>query len=411
MRLAATILTVCLLRSTTAPALEAPDASDWCIERMRSLAARRAELAAQLPEIKAGMATVFARLEADVDSVADRAPALKQRMVDMKPTADDPAHWQEFRQFFRQIAEPLQALGRGVPAWDIGIFSSLERTIIDHENLSSAVRNDEVLYNASCIDPSRGASARAIADALHAKGVKEPEVFLYMNLATEFRTKSSWALAFVREKVPGNPGWEVEGPLVVCFLKEQSPACLDAAGIPKKVDVTDLNGPDVFLEARVVYAGAGRQKPRLLVKTCTQPSGDGDCGIHTTLYAYDDAADRFDQMFHNVTARNRNELTRFVEDGPIRSDIIVTVPTDDRPHAYWVEVHRQQADGQYARILRYRGRTGYADGNRLAVADSEMPEVLRRLGLWKSGDPLPVPAKLPAGCTNLVLRGGVEWCK
>jgi hypothetical protein len=40
-----------------------------------------------------------------------------------------------------------------------------------------------------------------------------------------------------------------------------------------------------------------------------------------------------------------------------------------------------------------------------------MPETLRRLGLWKDGDPLPVPEKMPAGCATLFMRKGVEWCK
>jgi len=52
----------------------------------------------------------------------------------------------------------------------------------------------------------------------------------------------------------------------------------------------------------------------------------------------------------------------------------------------------EQGSEQYGRILRYRGLTGYSDGNPLAVADSEMPEILRRLGLWQPGEPLPVPA-------------------
>jgi hypothetical protein len=62
-------------------------------------------------------------------------------------------------------------------------------------------------------------------------------------------------------------------------------------------------------------------------------------------------------------------------------------------------------------VLRYRGDTGYGDGNPLAVIDSEMPETLRRLGLWKTGDPLPVSPRLSGGCTRLVMRKSVEWCE
>jgi hypothetical protein len=76
-----------------------------------------------------------------------------------------------------------------------------------------------------------------------------------------------------------------------------------------------------------------------------------------------------------------------------------------------VEVYSRIADGEYSRVLKYRGNTGYGDGNRLAVIDSEMPETLRRLGLWKTGDALPVPPSMPRECTRLVMRKGVERCE
>ncbi len=59
------------------------------------------------------------------------------------------------------------------------------------------------------------------------------------------------------------------------------------------------------------------------------------------------------------------------------------------------EVYKRISVCEYsARVLRYSGNTRYGkDGNPLAVIDSEMPETLRRLGLWKTGDALPVPAE------------------
>ena len=105
------------------------------------------------------------------------------------------------------------------------------------------------------------------------------------------------------------------------------------------------------------------------------------------------------------------EEPRFVESGPLLGSVVVASPADGPPFTYLVEVYTRMADGEYSRTLRYRGRTGYGDGNSLAVIDSEMPETLRRMGLWKTGDALPVPPSLPAGCMRLVLRGGVEWCE
>jgi hypothetical protein len=140
-------------------------------------------------------------------------------------------------------------------------------------------------------------------------------------------------------------------------------------------------------------------------------SGNGDCEIATALYQYEKVTDRFVRVFLNLTGRNNNQATRFVESGPLQGDVIVNNPTENAPYTYWIEVYRAESSGQYERILRYRGRTGYGDGNPLAVADSEMPEILRHLGLWHPGDALPVPIHLPQGCTDLFMRNGEEWCK
>ncbi len=45
------------------------------------------------------------------------------------------------------------------------------------------------------------------------------------------------------------------------------------------------------------------------------------------------------------------------------------------------------------------------------IIDSEMPTILQRLGLWKPGDAVPMPARRPDGCGALVMRNGVAWCK
>lgn len=109
--------------------------------------------------------------------------------------------------------------------------------------------------------------------------------------------------------------------------------------------------------------------------------------------------------------RNNNEETRFIESGPLQGDVIVVYRTEHAPYTYWIDVYREGTSGRYQQILRYRGRTGYADGNPLSVTDSEMPEIMQRLGLWHPGEALPVPPRLPQGCSDLFMRHGEEWCK
>jgi hypothetical protein len=161
----------------------------------------------------------------------------------------------------------------------------------------------------------------------------------------------------------------------------------------------------------VVYANQNKLSPLLFLKVSGAASGDGDCGIATALYTYDKSNDRFLRVFLNLTGRNNNQATRFVESGPLQGDVIVDNPTENAPYTYWIEVYRVGDSGQYGQILRYRGHTGYADGNPLAVIDSEMPAILHRLGLWQPGDPLPAPAHLPQGCHHLFMRHGEEWCR
>ena len=129
------------------------------------------------------------------------------------------------------------------------------------------------------------------------------------------------------------------------------------------------------------------------------------------LFAYDRKEDRFRVIFYNMMGRNNNEEGRFVENGPLLGSVIVVYPTNDAPFTYFVEVYKRVSDSDYSQVLRYRGNTRYGDGNPLAVIDSEMTETLRRLGLWKEGDALPVPPRMPQRCTRLVMRKGVEWCE
>jgi hypothetical protein len=167
----------------------------------------------------------------------------------------------------------------------------------------------------------------------------------------------------------------------------------------------------VLLASKVVFSGPGRTLPLLEIKICMNRGANGNCGVSTYLFAYDRKTERFRVVFFNMSGRNNNEETRVVENGPLLGSVIFAYPTSDAPFTYFVEVYKRASDIEYSLALRYRGHTSYGDGNPLAVIDSEMPETLRRLGLWKTGDALPVPPRMPGGCTRLMMRKGVEWCE
>lgn len=240
-------------------------------------------------------------------------------------------------------------------------------------------------------------------------------ILKYLDLTQPFGTVSPWALVVAQDPAPsGEPDLEDHGPIAVCLVKAPAPQCTGTS----KVYATQGSAPPWFFQpyelfdARVVYGGQGRTKPLLLVRTCSAPGGDGSCNIGTALYQYERNRDRFRLVFTNESGgSNNNQDAQFVEHGPLRGDVIVDYPTSRAPYVYWIEVYASGKSGQYVRILKYRSHTRYGDGNPLPLADSEMSEIMQRLGLWKPGDALPIPLNMPSGCGPLVLRHGDEWCE
>ncbi len=246
------------------------------------------------------------------------------------------------------------------------------------------------------------------------------KVITHLDLTQPFQTKSRWS--FVAAKQPDEESSVVDGAgnpigaVSLCFVENREPDCSEEVFLAKyrEEKVIMVSGEHAFYElfaSDVVFSGPGRTLPLLRIKSCTNRGANGNCGVSMFLFAYDRKADRFRVVFFNMMGRNNNQEARFVESGPLLGSVIVTYPTNDAPFTYFVEVYKRASDSEYSRVLRYRGNTGYGDGNRLAVIDSEMPETLRRLGRWKTGDALPVPPSMPRECTRLVMRKGVEWCE
>jgi hypothetical protein len=252
---------------------------------------------------------------------------------------------------------------------------------------------------------------RSVIAALSHQGITKPSVISHIDLTEPFGGVTQWTFVAVQDG--GKPGddFEDHGPIFLCLVKGASPDCALHLYQQVRSDEPWFDTPYHLSAGSVVYANQNKSNPLLFLKVCGAVSADGDCEIATALYRYDKETDRFVRVFLNLTGRNNNQGTRFVESGPLQGDVIVDEPTENAPYTYWIEVYRAGDSGQYGRILRYRGLTHYSDGNPLAVADSEMPEILRRLGLWKPGDPLPVPPHLPRGCRDLFMRHGEEWCK
>lgn len=253
---------------------------------------------------------------------------------------------------------------------------------------------------------------RAAVHALPAWQGKKARVIDYLDLTRPFATTSPWALVVAQDARPPPADLAMMGngsPIVICFVKALTPSCAETRGLADHNWFDMTNGLNA---AAVVFAGPGQTRRLLMLQTFSAHGMNGNASIGTELFEYDRKADDFRPVFVNVNGgTNNNAATRFIEHGPLQGDVVVDYPTGHAPYTYWIEVYAPVKSGPYARILRYRGRTRYGDRNPLAVADSEMPEILERLGLWKPGDALPIPRRRPAGCDRMVFRAGEEWCK
>lgn len=262
--------------------------------------------------------------------------------------------------------------------------------------------------------PSAEIEQRVIA-SLPARHGASAHIVYHLDLTRLFDTRTRWT--FVIATLPGShfsasSGKMVDGgPLAQCFVNGLAPHCSYA--MPHNASrLSWFAIPLHFYSARAVFAGANHSRPLLLIRTAAAYAGDGSHGIFTRLFRYDRRKNRFDTVFSNSTGSNNNQETRFIGHGPLRGDIIVAVPTATAPYAFWVSVYVRGKDGQYSdRALRYRSATRYGDGNPLSVIDSEMPNILERLGKRHPGDALPIPRRLPSGCTpHFFIRHGEEWC-
>jgi hypothetical protein len=210
------------------------------------------------------------------------------------------------------------------------------------------------------------------------------------DLTVSFHTKGKWQLV-IRQDAPDR--FELPGPLHFCFVKDGTPNCSDSQ-------------QNVLVESPIVYPTPSSSRPLLAVLADWFTGGSGGPRL-TRIWIYNPNTDQFDQIFDHQARRQNNGEIRIITTGPLAGDIVIDNAGQHAPYRYDISVYRL-VNSQYREILNYAGNSQYNDGNPLPVIDAEMPEIERRLHLWKPGDPLPTPARTL--CGKLELRHGLEWC-
>lgn len=230
-------------------------------------------------------------------------------------------------------------------------------------------------------------------------------------LSAPFGAHPGWQLKVTQDGTVADPFGEpsdtVPGAIRLCLSSDNGRTC--RPGLDRMLTSSgpgDLFTQPHFLnDARIVQPTPGRAL--LLIQVASLHGGNGDQRVATIALRYDRARDRFVPAYARQTRRNNNQEIRYVAAGPLRGAIIAAEPTDDAPFGFWMTVDRPDPTNAYRQVLRYRSATRYGDGNALAVIDSEMPEIQRRLALWHPGSPLPLPA---GGCTHPRLIAHALWC-
>jgi hypothetical protein len=234
-----------------------------------------------------------------------------------------------------------------------------------------------------------------------------------IDLVNIFHTRSAWRLVVTQGPPTTDYGDEpAPGALHICLQKAASAPCApDSLPMPPPADGKSYNGwePHYLNVARPVYLQGRSMPPLLLIVTASMYAGDGGRLVATQLFKYDRDTDSFARIYAHSTGTNNDEEVRFISSGPLSGDVISAEPSGNAPYAFWIEVNTFTPVRTYSRVLRYRSATRYGDGNPLGVIDSEMPNIERRLGLWKPGMPLPTPTN--TACVKPYLKRGELWCR
>ena len=256
------------------------------------------------------------------------------------------------------------------------------------------------------------APASLAAEPASAGKPNAPTLTVSKDLSKPFSTRSAWSLAVTQAPSMDDPigmNGQVPGAISLCLHKDAGPCDADLqTTMPYPGPDQSFSEPHYLNRDKVFFPGQGPATPILLVQTASLHAVDGDQVVFTQVMAYRADADSFVRIYSHQMEANNNQEVRYVDAGPLRGDIIEADPAQTAPFGYWITVNAFTPGSSYRQVLHYRSATAYGDGNGLPVIDSEMPNIQQRLGVWRAGLPLPLPA---AACPKPRLIRMELWCE
>lgn len=202
-------------------------------------------------------------------------------------------------------------------------------------------------------------------------------------------------------------GETAPGRISLCVSASRSAACTPLIDHVLNVAGDRFSGIHYLEIHEIVHPRGSGAPPLIHLQVASLHAVNGSQGHAAVILAYRPAQRHFERIFEHVVGGNMNQEIRYIASGPLRGDMISAEPTASPPFGYWITVDRLTHGYRYREALRYRSATRYNDGNSLAVIDSEMPNILRRLKLWHPGQPLPLPK---SACAKPRLVKSELWC-
>jgi hypothetical protein len=163
---------------------------------------------------------------------------------------------------------------------------------------------------------------------------------------------------------------DTPGVLSVCFLLNDQANC------------DRLGSMDNYLCQAAIIQSKDSRFPLVVVRSAWDMgrfNGDTD----EMIWAYDPAAHAFKQIWNGGS--DGLEDMRFVTEGPMSGDLIVTVdnPTHHFPWPWGIDVYKLARSDHYVKVLSFIGKAVQAGNTPApdAVIDIDMPQTLHRLHL------------------------------